>query len=231
MKVKISNIPTIRQQTRLLAFVVFTLPSLTAQGQAWEIEKLARINFIETRKIAIQEAKAKILANNAWIEATNDNKEIRSLQKNIEKQKNMINQLEKGIEISSKILNMSKEERSPLSGKKLKASGVMRFQGVIESEKIIKEYRNKVDRAKKNASIQKSRSKQWAIAADRWNQVINIVEQLMKAEEYTSDLYFLAAEVLEPGIVSGDDERLKRDLEIFRQKIIHDYEIEEDILF
>ncbi len=214
-----ANKPDVIQYGKIAIFliVLFSL-YLPSYGQALELERAANILHLKMLRLSVQEAESVIKAHNLWILASNDAKEIKGLQKNINGQEKHIRRLKKSIDIFEKIVNKPIHEQNLSTPKGLRLGGTMSGQNSQESNKFIDIYGEKAAHARRNAL--KENREQWLEAAHAWDGVVKIVEKIVEITSWESDMLLLSAEITKPGIVSNKNRNILKEMENNREKII-----------
>ncbi len=201
---------------------LFILPNFTAYGQIEDIYQKGRTEWIRALELAIEEAQLKIEANNLWIAASNDGKEIKDLEKNNEIQKEQIDA------VYGRIKRWEARKTSDnIIIRKSKARGFKFFgntagMSAIDSEKFIAIYQEKERTARKRASEDNENEEAWLKTAEKWREVVNKVNEVMYASDMTTQYFFLGAEMIKPGIVIGKDQEAKTEMEKFKVQVLRE---------
>ena len=221
--IKLRTFSEMKYQTICGFIVLFLLPSFNTYGQ---VDKIAARAFENRRKLydlSIKEAEMKIEANNLWIEASSDNKEIKNLQKNNKEQKRIILDVKKIQEKVEKSYTKSTGSSTKLTKREaeiFKLLGAVNGKNAKESQKFIGIYSQKVLQAKQNVSKQGEDREKWIKALKKWEDVIIIVREIEEISHTSMTYFYVAAEMLDPGILVGNDEEDKKQMEELKNKVI-----------
>ena len=202
----------------IIFFIILLSLCMPVHGQALELQRAARVLYLKTLHLSVQESESIIKAHNLWILATNDTKKIKDLQKNIKGQRKHINKLKERISAIEKIANKPIQDQNLSRPKFLLLSGTMSGQNSQESNKFIDIYGEKSAQARRNALGENK--KQWLAAAQAWDEVAKIIEEIIETTSWESDMLLLAAEISEPGIVSNKNENILIEMQKNKEKII-----------
>lgn len=197
---------------------LLVLPNFTTYAQIEEIYQKGRIEWIKALELSIEEAQLKIEANNLWIATSNDRKEIRDLEKNNETQKEQIDAVHRRIKGWE-----ARETSDHIVIRKNKARGFKFFGNIagmsaIDSEKFVAIYQEKEKTAKKRAL--EDNEEAWLKVAEKWQEVVSKVNEVMHASDEATQYFFLGAEMIKPGIVIGRDKEAKREMENFKVQVL-----------
>ena len=207
-----------KTSNKICILLLFVLPNFTAYGQIEEVYQKGRTEWIKALELAIEEAQLKIEANNLWIAASNDRKEIRDLEKNNKTQKEQIDAVYRRIQGWQ-----ARETSDRIVVRKSKARGFKFFgntagMNAIDSEKFIAIYQEKERTARKRAL--ESNEEAWLKVAKKWQEVVSKVNEVMHASDKATQYFFLGAEMIKPGIVIGKDQEAKREMEKFKVQVL-----------
>ncbi len=205
---------------KICILFLFILPNLTVYGQIEEIYQKGRTEWMKALEFAVEEAQLKIEANNLWIAASNNKKEIKDLKKNNETQTKQINTVQRRIKGWK-----ARKKSDHIALRKNKARGFKFFGNIagmnsIDSEKFITIYQKKEKIAKKRAL--EDNEEAWLEVAEKWQEVLNKVNEVMHASGNAAQYFFLGAEMMKPGIVIGNDQEAKREMENFKLQVLRE---------
>lgn len=213
--------------------VLFLSPGFNAYAQADKIAARAFENRIKLYDLSIKEAEMKIEANNLWIEASSDNKEIENLEKNNKEQRKIISNVKKIQKQVEESYNKSTGSSTKLSKREadvFKLLGAANGKNATDSQKFIDIYSEKVLQAIQNASKQGEDKEKWIKAMNKWEDVIIIIKKIEEMSHESMIYFYVAAEILDPGIVVGGNEEDKQRMEKLKKDTIQKI-YEEDGLF
>ncbi len=172
-------------------------------------------------ELAIEEATLKIEANNMWINLINDKKEIRKLKKNNENQMKIIESNKRrisNIHFQNKSAHSEPTQLTNKEARAIKLLGNISLNNGVESEKIISIYQQKITQATKNSL--KNNEEQWLEIVKKWNEIIEIINKIMKISFTAGEYFFVVAEMIKPGIIVGNDQDGRKEIENLKTKIL-----------
>lgn len=185
--------------------------------------------YKQSLELAIEEATLKMEANNLWMVLIDDKKEIAKLKKNNKNQIKIIESNKKRISniqfknppsISEPAKFTNREARA------IKWLGNIAINNGIESEKIAPIYEQKMIQAREFAL--ENNEEKWLKVAEQWDKIIKKVNEIMIISFTAGEYFFVAAEMIKPGIVVGNDQEGKKEIETLKTQIIQDIIYEDE---
>ena len=211
----------------VICFILFFVPNINTYGQTEKIVAKAFENRRELYNLYIQEATLKIEANNAWIQASIDSEEVKELKKNNKEQMKTISNIKKIQKRTESAYNKNSGSNTKLTKREaeiFKLLGASNGQNAKESREAIDRYKQKIKNAEENAS--KTNNEDWDNVIKKWEDVIDIVQEIEKISHTSMIYFYVAAEMISPRILVGDNEEDQKEMERIKNKVIQ--EIYED---